>query len=484
MATLADELLLEVLKACAAGPLYPVEFASYSGLDRATLDEALDHLRLRGLVRFTDWQRDKGQGYTITSQGTLVLQNPRLLRRAPAAPAEPAPARQLERGDRPWARGEAVRETLLNPIRPVACMTLLGLNILVFAIGWFMAVRQGASAEEYLFKPGNMQVELTQEKLGSLNQRDVLVGNQWWRLLSYAFVHAGILHIGMNMYFLFSLGPLLETLWGSARFLWLYLVAALWGGCAVMLTQRAAVGASGALCGLLTSLGVWVYLNRRHLPGNLVSNWMRVVFINCILIAVISSLPAVSWEGHLGGAIGGALVSLPLNFQRFDRGLRKFLGLAGALAVPVIGVAVVGLYLRHDLSFQFHAAEERAVTAFYSNATSLLQSWDKGHDTADVEAAKAAFASAQRQLEQTLRAFDEAAPIQDQGIADSVARARSYLAEWAKFFTAFEKVLGQPQPWPADDQQTLLEQMVAVSRAQHALINPLSSVYKRFAGGN
>ncbi len=203
-------------------------------------------------------------------------------------------------------------------------MTLLGLNIVVFIIGLVLALQQGIPAAAYVGGTGDRRIGVIQEELGSLNLFDVLVKDQWWRLLSYAFVHAGLLHIGMNMYFLFSLGPLLETLWGSARFLWLYLVAALWGGCAVMITQRAAVGASGALCGLLTSMGVWVYLNRRHLPPNLVSNWMRTVFTNIILIAVISTLPSVSWEGHLGGALGGAIVSLPLNFQRFGRGAKGF----------------------------------------------------------------------------------------------------------------------------------------------------------------
>src|SRR5208283_5640246 len=85
MAHLADELLVEILKACdqaAPEPLYPVAFATHSGLDRALLDEALDHLRLDGLVRFTDWVQGQGQGYTLTSEGSHVLDNPRLLRQS------------------------------------------------------------------------------------------------------------------------------------------------------------------------------------------------------------------------------------------------------------------------------------------------------------------------------------------------------------------------------------------------------------------
>src|SRR5437868_3189919 len=124
MATLADDLLLEVLKACARsapGPLYPAEFAAFSGLERPVLDDALDHLRLRGLVRFTDWARDKGQGYALTAEGAAVLKNPRLLKRAQLTELAPAAA-PPDRSFSPWERGEAVRETLQNPTRPIVTM--------------------------------------------------------------------------------------------------------------------------------------------------------------------------------------------------------------------------------------------------------------------------------------------------------------------------------------------------------------------------
>src|SRR5262245_9000173 len=98
----AEALLMEVLKACNAAspaPMYPMEFAAQSGLERAILDEALDHLRLRGLVRLTDWVQGKGQGYALTSQGAMALQDPKVLKRAPVPQEEaPEPARNLRTG--------------------------------------------------------------------------------------------------------------------------------------------------------------------------------------------------------------------------------------------------------------------------------------------------------------------------------------------------------------------------------------------------
>src|SRR5205085_3782365 len=134
-----------------------------------------------------------------------------------------------------------------------------------------------------------------------------------------------------------------------------------------------AVGASGALCGILTSMGVWVYLNRNFLPPNIVSSWMNNVITNIVLITLISILPGlrVSWEGHLGGALAGVLVSVPLNYQRFGSGWQKAFGLVGILAVPVLSLGIVVheywdiLHLRRHLYAPYREAEARAATVFF-----------------------------------------------------------------------------------------------------------------------
>src|SRR5207253_3733894 len=101
----------------------------------------------------------------------------------------------------------------------------------------------------------------------------VLNEHEWWRLVTHAFLHADLLHIFFNMYFLYSLGPIMEAMWGSVRLLVLYLVSMVTAACVVIGVDRdlQTVGASGALCGMLASLGVWVMLNREHLPPALAS---------------------------------------------------------------------------------------------------------------------------------------------------------------------------------------------------------------------
>jgi len=476
MATPADELLLEVLKACEqSAPLYPAAFGAYSGLDRTLLDEALDHLRLRGLVRFTDWVAGKGQGYAVTPEGSMVLQSPGSLKKAMVPSPQPRTGPRMETDDSPWERGEAVRDVLMNPVRPVVCMTLLALNFLIFAIGMFLCWRQGVGVGDYLTSSANPQVNLIRDQLGSLVPIQVLLQNQWWRLLAYAFVHGGLMHIIMNMYFLFSLGPLLETMWGSVRFLVLYLVGALAGGAAVMLTMRPAVGASGALCGLLTSLGVWVYLNRRSLPPNIFSTWMRNVFTNILLIALISSLPGISWEGHLGGALGGALVSIPLNFQRFGKGWQKSLGLVGIILVPILSIGIVYfeyrdlLHVRWSLYPVFRDAEANAEITFNNQAVPILNDWENPIDEAHVTAAQAAFQGVQQELQGAIKVLDNAGPFREPVITETVHQGGVYLKCWLTFFDILEKTITAPQPWPNEARNDLIHQQREIFRARRPL---------------
>jgi hypothetical protein len=65
---------------------------------------------------------------------------------------------------------------------------------------------------------------------------------------------------------------------------------------------------------------------------------------NIVLIAILSILPGVSWAGHLGGGLTGALISIPLNVAHFDKGVRRWLGWGGTgLAVVVVSALFVGL---------------------------------------------------------------------------------------------------------------------------------------------
>ena len=84
MADSSVHTLESFLRHCAGAdpaPWYPSQYARATGADRDSLDEPLGRLRLAGLIRLTDWEQGKGQGYALTEAGRALLANPRALAR-------------------------------------------------------------------------------------------------------------------------------------------------------------------------------------------------------------------------------------------------------------------------------------------------------------------------------------------------------------------------------------------------------------------
>src|SRR5258706_13608934 len=91
-------------------------------------------------------------------------------------------------------------------------------------------------------------------QLGASHPYPFFVQHQWWRLVTAMFLHGGLIHIGFNMMSLMQLGPALEVLYGSARYLFLYVVTGALGFMASALTGHFSIGASGALLGLIGAM--------------------------------------------------------------------------------------------------------------------------------------------------------------------------------------------------------------------------------------
>jgi membrane associated rhomboid family serine protease len=156
---------------------------------------------------------------------------------------------------------------------------------------------------------------------------------QWWRLLGGGFLHANLLHIGMNMLILYWLGRLLEPAIGSLRFAAVY-VTSLFAGAlgALVLTPHAfTVGASGAIFGLA---GCAVVEMRSRNISIMESGLGMLIGINLLFGFTASG---ISIGGHVGGLIGGALAGLVLQYA--DRRKSLALALAGCIALSVAFVA-------------------------------------------------------------------------------------------------------------------------------------------------
>jgi rhomboid protease GluP len=136
---------------------------------------------------------------------------------------------------------------------------------------------------------------------------------QPWRLLTCIFIHAGIVHIGFNMYVLWDIGRLIERMCGIGRYVLFYLLCGLGGSItsALVHPRVVSVGASGAIFGLYGILLGFVLRHRRVLPENVykrVGTNAGVFVVYNIIFSVAAS--GVDLSAHLGGLGTGLLIGL------------------------------------------------------------------------------------------------------------------------------------------------------------------------------
>jgi membrane associated rhomboid family serine protease len=170
-----------------------------------------------------------------------------------------------------------------------------------------------------------------------------VVDGEWYRLLTGAFLHLpptggtfGILHIVMNMVSLWNIGRAVEFQLGRIRYVTLYLLSALGGSVLVLLLapDTPTLGASGAIFGL----GAAYYVMARRLGADM-SQVNR--FMAGLLLWLLVSAGLTSWQGHLGGLLAGAVVTVAYAYAPRDR--RRTLVQAGACVALLALLVIVAM---------------------------------------------------------------------------------------------------------------------------------------------
>lgn len=158
----------------------------------------------------------------------------------------------------------------------------------------------------------------------------------WWRLITSAFLHGGMLHIIFNMLALWWLGAPVEMVLGRARFLGLYVVSGLAGAAGALLANPTSVtvGASGAIFGLLGAGLILEY----QATGSLAGNYLTLIVIN---LAISFAVPGISIGGHLGGLVGGIVTTFA--FTRGGRLSSRRIQPFDLAAVLTVGAIAVGI---------------------------------------------------------------------------------------------------------------------------------------------
>ena len=186
----------------------------------------------------------------------------------------------------------------------------------------------GVIAAMYVAQLGNGQIE----------DRFLLVANEvadgeWWRVVTYGFLHGSPIHILFNALLLFQLGSVLEDRLGRARFLAVYGASLIGGGLGAMLLEspnRGTLGASGAVFGMMGALLVLRRTGRSPIEASLGG----LIVINL----VISFLPGISLGGHLGGLVVGILSGLVIRLVGEGGDLRRVAGTMAILVAVIVGL--------------------------------------------------------------------------------------------------------------------------------------------------
>lgn len=137
---------------------------------------------------------------------------------------------------------------------------------------------------------------------------------EYYRLLTGAFLHANILHLGFNCYALYVIGTQLESYLGRVKYLIIYLFSALTGALFSMIFggSSASIGASGAIFGLMGSIVYFGYHYRVFLGNVIKSQIIPLILVN-LLIGFISN--GIDNAAHIGGLIGGMLITMTLGIK-------------------------------------------------------------------------------------------------------------------------------------------------------------------------
>ncbi len=177
-------------------------------------------------------------------------------------------------------------------VRPVMTYIIIGVTVFVFLLQML---------SEALLQGNDIPVNL------GVKVNSLIVQGQWWRLFTPMLLHASILHIGVNMFSLYNIGPALERHYGHWRYLVLYVLCGFTGNVlSFLLSPSASLGASTSIFGLLGAFGIFLFQNRKIFGESARRMLTQIIFL-AVLNLLIGLTPGIDDWGHLGGLIGGVL---------------------------------------------------------------------------------------------------------------------------------------------------------------------------------
>ncbi len=229
---------------------------------------------------------------------------------------------------------------------PFVTYSIIAICVVLFVID--AVLTQGETLSGGLFSGG----------VGPIGENNLInafavADGEWWRIFTSAFIHLGPIHLAFNMFVLYQYGSLVERMYGPIEYAVIYLLCAAGGSVLTILVDpvQSAAGASGAIFGLV---GLLFVVSRRHHAVLGREARMMVAGIGGFVVYLLIFtflVPGISWTGHIGGLIVGAVLGFLLpptgvatlsGMWRTASGEKLHASMPSALrAVVYVGVAAV-----------------------------------------------------------------------------------------------------------------------------------------------
>src|SRR2546427_1538907 len=217
--------------------------------------------------------------------------------------------------------------------------------ILVINFGLYLAttlysLRQGNTEAMW-----NIDIR-TLFEFGARNREDIVLGKQWWRLVTAGFLHGGLMHILMNSWVLFDLGAEVEAAYGTSRMLVFYFISTVCGFLASTMFSSAAISV-GASAGLFGLIGAMIAFGMQHQSA--LGAAIRGLYVRWAIYGLLFGLLPffrVDNAAHIGGLASGFAVAYVAGLPRVSGSLREqfWRGMAAACIVLTV-LSFLQMYL-------------------------------------------------------------------------------------------------------------------------------------------
>jgi rhomboid protease GluP len=223
-------------------------------------------------------------------------------------------------------------------------------------------------------------------RFGVLQGSFVVQNGQWYRIITSMFIHIGFLHIFFNMYALYFLGSIVETLFGKERFLFIYFFSGVLGNILSLFFyyNSMSAGASGAIFGLSGFLLVYG-LYRKDTVLNLRSFATSAILPFIIFNVIFGFIPHshINNAAHLGGLLGGAIFGFFLSpHERFSYKRESvFIKILWTVVISIIAIVVaISFYQMADYAkvdigamILFHNSVQKILSEYMNDPNKAMQ---------------------------------------------------------------------------------------------------------------